>query len=270
MTPAASTSPEERPRGENSGRFVDFSGRRVVVSGASSGIGRAVAVELGAWGAELILIGRNEETLAETARLAGSAVTHILPLDLSKTALIREALGEVTAKHGRIYGLCHAAGIVETRPLSAFRADTFQAMMDVNVTAGLELARAVSRADVVAEEGGSIVWIASAYGWVGMPGQIGYSATKGAVIAAARAMAVELARKKIRVNTISPGFVATAMTEGAFGAAGADKAREIIAAHPLGAGTAADVARTVAFLLAPQTGWITGSDLAIDGGFTAR
>jgi NAD(P)-dependent dehydrogenase (short-subunit alcohol dehydrogenase family) len=143
-------------------------------------------------------------------------------------------------------------------------------MLDTNVTAGLELSRVISRRDVMAEEGGAILYIASIYGRVGQAGQIGYSASKGALLASARAMAVELARRKIRVNTLSPGLVHTPLSDGALAKISAKKVSELEASHPLGPGTPEDVARAAAFLLAPQSGWITGADLIIDGGYTAR
>jgi NAD(P)-dependent dehydrogenase (short-subunit alcohol dehydrogenase family) len=103
-----------------------------------------------------------------------------------------------------------------------------------------------------------------------MPGQIGYCATKGGVAAAVRAMAVELARRKIRVNTLSPGLVRTSMTDAALSLLSERQVKDIEEAHPLGTGTPEDVARAAAFLLAPQNPWITGAELVIDGGYTAR
>jgi NAD(P)-dependent dehydrogenase (short-subunit alcohol dehydrogenase family) len=143
-------------------------------------------------------------------------------------------------------------------------------MMDVNLSAGLELARIMCRKDILTEEGGSLLFVASIYGWVGMPGQIAYSATKGAMLAAARAMAVELARRRVRVNTLSPGLVHTPMTEAAFHLLSTQQVHDLETAYPLGAGQPEDVARAAAFLLAPQNRWITGTDLIIDGGYTAQ
>jgi NAD(P)-dependent dehydrogenase (short-subunit alcohol dehydrogenase family) len=160
--------------------------------------------------------------------------------------------------------------VVETRPLSAFQPDSFRAMLEVNLMAGIELAQTVARRDVMTEEGGAILFISSIYGWVGMAGQIGYSATKGALLAAARAMAVELARRKIRVNTLSPGLVRTAMTDQALSMLSPEQVRELENAYPLGAGDPQEVARAAVFLLAPQSRWITGTDLIVDGGYTAR
>ncbi len=251
-------------------RFLPgFDGRWIVVSGASSGIGRAVAVELSRQGARLVLLGRDPARLAETAQsLSGDP--HTLCLDLRETGEIAARLLPLCQSLGRVYGLCHAAGVVETRPLASCAAAGVQAMMAVNLLAGLELARIVSRRDVMAEGGGSLLFISSIYGQVGQAGQVGYSATKGAVAASVRSMAVELARRKIRVNALSPGFVKTEMTQRAFALLSGDQAEQIEKAHPLGVGTPEDVAAAAAFLLSPASRWITGVDLAVDGGYTAR
>jgi NAD(P)-dependent dehydrogenase (short-subunit alcohol dehydrogenase family) len=143
-------------------------------------------------------------------------------------------------------------------------------MLEVNLTAGIEMARAVTRRDVMTEEGGSILFISSIYGRVGMPAEIGYSATKGAVTAAARSMAIELARRKVRVNTLSPGFIHTPMTDQALSVLSDEQKRVLQESYPLGPGTPEEVARAAVFLLAPQNSWITGTDLVVDGGYTAR
>ncbi len=250
--------------------FLDFAGRWVLVSGASSGLGRAASVELARYGARLILTGRNENRLAETAGLLGQAEHRVLPLDLAQVDGIVPAVVRLRQDTGPIYGLCHAAGIVETRPLHANTPEVMQAQLNVNLLAGLELARAVCRRDVHVDEGGSLVFVSSAYGHVGVPGQIGYCATKGAACAAVRAMAVELARRRIRVNSVSPGLVFTPMTEHALRKLSPEHVERIKAAHPLGIGQPQDVARAIVFLLAPAVHWITGADLAVDGGMTAQ
>lgn len=250
--------------------FIDFEGRLVVVTGASSGIGQAIALELNRCGAKVVLVGRDQGRLAQAAARLEPASSWVLPMDLQETKLVHDRLKEFAGTHGRIFGLCHAAGIVETRPLSAVRLDGLQAMLNVHLTAGLELCRAICRRDVLTEEGGSLLFISSIYAHVGMAGQIGYSASKGAIVAAARAMAVELARRKIRVNTLSPGLVRTPMTDTALSLLTESQIHELEASHPLGTGKPEDVARAAAFLLAPQSGWITGTDLVIDGGYTAR
>lgn len=250
--------------------FIDFQKKWIVVTGASSGIGRAIAVQLANLNSRLILIGRNQERLEETAAQFDTAEYRILCFDLAHYSDIFNGIKELVKDMGRIYGLCHCAGIVETRPLSSFKPDNLVGMMDINLISGLELARILCRRDIMEEEGGSILFISSIYGQVGMAGQISYSASKGAVTSAARSMAIELARKRIRVNTISPGLVRTAMTEKAFSLLSEAQVQEIEKSFPLGTGKPQDVARAAAFLLAPQNTWITGVNMVLDGGYTAQ
>jgi NAD(P)-dependent dehydrogenase (short-subunit alcohol dehydrogenase family) len=250
--------------------FIDFEEKNVIVTGASSGIGRAISVELSNYKANLILIGRNETRLNETAKLLVPGNHRIIPLDLANNAEIAPVILSLARESGRIYGMCHAAGVVETRPLSSCKTQGIQSMLDVNLLSGIELARVVCRRDVMDETGGSILFISSVYALVGMPAQIGYSASKGAVSAAMRAMAIELARRKIKVNAISPGLIKTDMTEKSFSMLTKEQVRELEESFPLGTGAPEDVARAAAFLLAPQNRWITGVDLVVDGGFTAR
>jgi NAD(P)-dependent dehydrogenase (short-subunit alcohol dehydrogenase family) len=250
--------------------LVDFQGKTVVVSGASSGIGRAIALMLGKYGAKLILTGRDAKRLEETSRNLGSVEHRVVPMDLAQQETILPTLKKVVKEFGLVYGLCHAAGNVETLPLSATAADRVRSMIEVNLLAGLELARVLCRRDVMDPEGGSVLFISSIYAIVGKPGQIGYSAAKGAVTSAARAMAVELARRKIRVNVLSPGLVHTEMTRKVMEVLTEQQVKEIENAHLLGTGTPDDVARAAVFLLAPQSSWITGTDFVIDGGYTAR
>jgi len=250
--------------------FLDFAGRWVVVTGASSGLGRAIAIELARNGARVVLAGRDQARLAETAEALGGAEHRTLALDLLQLDRIAPEIARIHADVGSLYGLCHAAGVVATRPLQSNTVEAMRAQFDVNLMAGLEMARSVCRRDVMAPDGGSLLFISSVYGHVGMPGQIGYCATKGAVASAARAMAVELARRKIRVNSLSPGLVLTEMTRQSLGVLSAEHVQKLEAAHPLGIGQPEDVARAAVFMLSPGTRWITGADLAVDGGFIAQ
>lgn len=249
--------------------FIDFNGNSVVVTGATSGIGEAIAVELNKYNAYTILVGRDQDKLGKVCQKLKKNTFHILRMDLAQLKGLREEFKTISEKVGPIYGLCHAAGVVETRPLTSFNAESFTGMMNVNCTAGIELAKHICRRDVMVPEGGAIVFISSIYAHVGMAGQIGYSASKGAILSSVKALAAELARRNVRINSISPGMVMTPMVTEAMSKIPKENVEKLKAAHPLGTGTPEDVARAVVFLLAPQNRWITGIDLVIDGGYTA-
>jgi NAD(P)-dependent dehydrogenase (short-subunit alcohol dehydrogenase family) len=250
--------------------FVDFQGKQILVSGASSGLGRAICVELSKRSARLILLGRDRGRLMETASGLASTEFHLLVLDLSSLSEIGPRVRALASEIGRIYGFCHSAGVVETRPLAALDIEGTRKTLDINFVSGVELARTVARKDVMEEDGGAILFISSVYARVGVGGEAIYSGSKGAINAAARAMAVELARKRIRVNTLSPGLVRTPMTDTSLSALSSQQVKDLENAHPLGVGSPEDVARAATFLLAPQNPWITGADWVIDGGLSAR
>ena len=250
--------------------LADFGDKVVLVSGASSGIGSAIAVMLARHGARLILVGRDMEKLRGTSEQLGGVEHRNVRLDLAKTEDIMPTVINVSKELGPIYGLCHAAGLAGTLPLRASNPDHIRWMLEVNLIAGIELARAVTSRGVRDPEGGSIVFLSSVYGIVGKPGVIGYSASKGAIAAAARSMAVELAASNIRVNVLSPGLVWTDMTRKALSTLSHENVKKIEDDHPLRTGTPEDVARAAVFLMAPQNSWMTGADLVIDGGYTAK
>jgi NAD(P)-dependent dehydrogenase (short-subunit alcohol dehydrogenase family) len=230
------------------GTFIDFAGRWVVLTGGSSGIGRAIALQLGQLGACVAMLGRNVGAMEEVAAMLPAGRSRVVEQDL---------------------GNCGTVG-AKLRALASLQAGSMESVMSVNLNAAIEMARVLTRRDVMTEGEGALLFISSVYGWVGMAGQVGYSASKGALISAARAMAVELARRGVRVNTLSPGMVHTAMTEKAFKLLAPAQVAELESNHPLGPGSPEDVARAAAFLLAPESRWITGTDLTVDGGYTAR
>jgi NAD(P)-dependent dehydrogenase (short-subunit alcohol dehydrogenase family) len=244
----------------------DFTGKTLVLTGASSGLGQVIAQALAERGASLLLTGRNSDALEALAESLPGSGHRQLSLDLHKSTDIEAALS--SALTAPIYGFCHCAGSVQTRPLKLSRPAPCLEQMQINALAGIEVARVLTQKQWMPDQG-SVLFISSIYSQVGAPGQIAYCASKGALLAASKAMAVELAPRQIRVNCLAPGFVATAMTLQSAKLTEA-QLNAIKDKHPLGTGTPEQVARAAVFLLSPDNHWITGTELCIDGGYTAQ
>jgi NAD(P)-dependent dehydrogenase (short-subunit alcohol dehydrogenase family) len=156
-----------------------------------------------------------------------------------------------------------------TMPLSAHKASQFDSFTTTNVTAAFLLVSAATRRGRFNPAGGSVVLVSSVMGVVGEKGKVLYSATKGALIAGARSLALELAGRRIRVNTVSPGVVRTPLWDRSVSRQSEEQRARIEGLHPLGLGEPEDVANACIFLLSDGARWITGSNLVVDGGYTA-
>jgi len=244
--------------------------KNILITGASSGIGASCCKLLSEQGANIILTGRNSEKLKST--LAGlEAGNHtLLELDLSENASIENALNPVLSKYQKIDGFIHSAGIELTLPFNNLKLNHYQTIFGINVFSGLEIARILSKSKYIPENGSSYIFISSIRGITGAIGAVAYSASKGALISAVRSVALELATKKIRVNCISPAFVKTNMLMKSFSELPIESVDKIVNSHPLGLGKPADIASACLYLLSEESGWVTGSNLIIDGGFTIQ
>jgi NAD(P)-dependent dehydrogenase (short-subunit alcohol dehydrogenase family) len=249
--------------------FIDFEQRVVVLSGAAGGIGRAIAKQLALLNARLILLGRDEARLQNLIKeLAGEQHQYAV-LDLLDIDNIKPALTPLLQSSGGVYGFCHCAGLIYLRPLNSTKQDLLAQQMLVNLSSGLEITKLTSNRTLAAKDAGSIVFVSSICADSGSAGQIGYCASKGAVNAAVRAMAIEMAPRNIRVNSVSPGAILNDMTVTKSGLS-AEQIEQVLSKYPLSHGREIDVARAVVFLLAPENTWITGVDFKVDGGFSAQ
>jgi NAD(P)-dependent dehydrogenase (short-subunit alcohol dehydrogenase family) len=146
----------------------------------------------------------------------------------------------------------------------------YEKMFSINVISGFELARIISKKKYLDNKGSSFIFISSVMGVVGNSALIGYSATKGALISATKSFALELISKNVRVNSISPGYVKTEMANKLFDKIPKEAREQIINMHPLGLGTPEYIANACVFLLSDASRWITGTNLIVDGGYSAR
>lgn len=248
---------------------LDLAGRRILITGASSGIGRETAVLFSELNARLVIAGRDPSRLEATLACLRGVGHSAEVFDLAALDDIPRRIKGIVAAGGPLYGMVHSAGLHAVVPIQALSPRRLEELMRVNVSAALLLAKAF-RQQVPAAGGGSIVLLSSVTGLVGEPGISAYAATKAALIGATRSLALEFARERVRVNAIAPGVVNTEMTQRFWGELSQEQCAGIEAQHPLGVGTARDVAYGAAYLMADTGRWITGTTLVVDGGYTAR
>jgi NAD(P)-dependent dehydrogenase (short-subunit alcohol dehydrogenase family) len=250
---------------------LNLSGKTILVTGASSGIGRQCAIACSEVGATVIMTGRNKERLNETLTAMQDPGRHIsFPLDLLNYDQIEPMVAEATGRSGKIHGAVHCAGISTTLPLRVTSTKKMEEFFRTNAIAAVYLTRILTKKAYIAENGASIIFIASVMATVGEVGKTLYAMTKGALLAASKSLALELAPQKIRVNCVSPGVVITPMSQSSFYSQNEDSLNQVKSRHPLGLGLPEDVAGACVFLLSDAARWITGVDLPVDGGYMAR
>ena len=250
--------------------LLNIAGRSYLITGAASGIGRATAIMLAKQGAKVLLVDINREGLEETEKLCGGSLTQILIIDLSKSETFKEKIFEAVSQFGKLNGFVHLAGLPYISPLKTVNSEKCDLLYKINAYAAIELSKLFTNKKVYSGEAGSIVLISSVYGVVGSPANVGYALSKGAIIGATKAMAMELAPKGIRVNCVAPGFIKTNMMDTVSTSFSDDYQNHLSSLHPLGLGSADDVAKSILFLLSDMSSWVTGAIFNIDGGFTAQ
>lgn len=249
--------------------FLGLNQKAILVTGASSGIGRETAILASKYGARVALVARRVDALEEVAAALHGTGHSVIQYDLADTEGIPAMVRAVADELEGLDGLVHSAGIHRTLPLRSIQTADVRELFDVNVTAAFMLAKGF-RHKQVRKPASSIVFLSSAIGLVGQPGVSIYSATKGAVVTLTKSLALELAREDIRVNSVCPGVVHTEMTDGLRERIGRDSFQRVADSHPLGLGEPSDVANAILFLLSGASRWITGSALTVDGGYTAQ
>lgn len=244
----------------------DLTGKRILVTGASSGIGRACAVCAAELGASVVMTGRRADALRETLSMCVGSGHQIFAGDITSPDFVRE----LAESAGKIDGLVHAAGIAPMCPVGMLDKDAVDSVMGVNYYSFLELMKHYSKKKYRGERL-SVVAVSSVSCAAGWAGGAAYCGSKGALSASVRALAMELAPKGIWVNAVCPSNIKTPLYDaGASDMNDEDALKELIKKQPLGLGEPEQVAWPVCFLLSDAASFITGVNLPVDGGYLAQ
>jgi 3-oxoacyl-[acyl-carrier protein] reductase len=243
--------------------MFDLTGKVALVTGASRGIGRAIACAVAGQGATVVAAARGDHAADVVAELASRGCrAEAVTLDVTDAQAVENLPSDIVARHGRIDIVVSNAGIARDQLLLRMKRDDWDAVIATNLTATFVLAQAAMR-PMLKQRGGRIIAISSVVGQTGNAGQSNYAASKAGLIGFAKALAREVASRGITVNVVAPGMIETAMTR-----AITDKARgEWASQIPLGRlGAPEDVASAVCFLASDEASYITGHVLAVNGG----
>ena len=245
---------------------MTFDGKVALITGASRGIGRATAVEMCRQGADVVLVGRDRESLDETARECANArigaTAEVVTADAADPAAVEAAVGTTLARFERCdYAVANAGQSIDGL-LLRLKPETIDQMLAVNLKSAFYLCGAVAK-PMMKQRAGAIVLVSSIVGLTGNAGQAAYAASKAGLLALAKSVAKELGSRNIRVNAVAPGLIETAMTQSM-----PDAAKEaLVKQAALGrAGTPQDVAGVVAFLCSDAAAYVTGQTIVVDGG----
>lgn len=246
-----------------------LAGRRILVTGASSGLGRVTSLLIARCGGRVALMARNVDRLhAALADLPGDGHS-VHEADLSDAEVTADAVTTAAKEGGSFAGMFHSAGTTKVLPIKLLKNKHLDEVFGAGVRGAFGLGRAAARRGVL-EDGGAIVMMSSVASVCGRPALSSYCAAKAAVDGLVRSLSVEFADRAIRVNSITAGAVETEMHQEFVGSISDAAARDYADFHPLGFGKPLDVANMAVFLLSDGGRWITGAAMAVDGGAAAK
>lgn len=242
--------------------MFDLSGKTALVTGASGGIGGAIARSLHGRGATVTLSGTRREALDALAGELGGERLHVVTANLGEAASVEQLAKDAEAAMGSLDILVNNAGLTRDTLILRMKDDDWAQVLEVNLTAAFRLSRAAVKG-MMKRRWGRIINIGSVVGATGNPGQVNYCASKAGMMGMTKALAAEVASRNITVNCVAPGFIASAMT----GVLNDDQKGKILGAIPMGRmGSPDEVAATVLFLASPEAAYMTGQTLHVNGG----
>jgi NAD(P)-dependent dehydrogenase (short-subunit alcohol dehydrogenase family) len=244
---------------------LQLKGSKIFITGATSGIGKCLTETLCKLGAEVVVSGRNPIILDQLSHVKG--VIGSVSLDLENLETLDQNLKDIFTKYAPFDGLFHAAGAELIRPLKINKPTDTLKLLNTSIVAGIQLAKAFSSKNNTTGKMQSFVMMSSVAGHVGKAGLSAYSASKGAIDAAVKSLACELATRNIRVNSIAAGAVETEMHQRIIQNLDENSIKAYESEHLLGFGKPIDVANAACFLLSPLSNWITGTTMVVDGGY---
>ena len=243
--------------------MFELTDKTALVTGATGGIGGAIAKALHKQGATVAISGRQQDKLDALATELGTQV-HVVPCDLGNKAQVAKLVDEATAKLGRLDILVNNAGLTKDNLFMVMKDEQWDEVIAVNLTSTFMLMRAAARGMMRARTGyGRIINISSVSGIIGNPGQGNYAASKAGMIGMSKSLAREVASRGITVNCIAPGFISTPMTD-ALNEKQVSAIRDAIPAQKFG--TPDDIAVATVYLASPEAGYMTGQTLHVNGG----
>ena len=245
----------------------DFSGKNFVVVGASSGMGKQIAIDLAASGANVLAIARNKERLAKLEAEYPSRISSVqLDVITSKKERWEECIDNFARTHGKINGGVYAAGIAVPSPIKGFDEKMANAVVDTSFWGMINFLHVATKTRYTAK-GSAYVVFSSVSGHNGVKGMFAYSAAKSAVKTAVQSIAEEIGKKGKRINSVSPGWIQTPMTDVSVQVDTGNVPPHVLRRQYLGMGVPEDVSGVVLFLLSDAARMITGTDILVDGGY---
>ncbi|MDP6852914.1 MAG: 3-oxoacyl-[acyl-carrier-protein] reductase [Candidatus Marinimicrobia bacterium] len=245
-------------------QYCDLNSKTAIVTGASRGIGKAIALKLASNGATVVLVSRNEEELntVKSQIESSNGTAMVIPADVSDSEAFMQLVNSVSESRDSVDILINNAGITRDNLIMRMKDEDWDAVMNVNLKSCYNGIKAVTR-PMMKNKGGRIVNISSVIGQIGNAGQGNYAASKAGIIGLTKSMAKELGSRNITVNAVAPGYISTEMTDNL----DENVKDKMLASIPLGRlGSGEDVANLVCFLVSENASYITGQTFNVDGG----